>query len=95
VTDLRASDADRERTVVALREHAAAGRLTVDELDERCEQAYAAKTLRELTRLQADLPSIVVVHHPPVPHRGPILPGRWGFTVRWHSPAGPRSRRPG
>jgi hypothetical protein len=31
--ELRASDADRERTVAALSEHAAAGRLDVDELD--------------------------------------------------------------
>jgi uncharacterized protein DUF1707 len=87
VTDLRASDADRERTVAALREHAAAGRLTMEEFDERCEQAYAAKTLRELGRLQVDLPSSAVLHHAPVPHRRPRLPGRWGFTVRWHSPA--------
>jgi hypothetical protein len=90
VTDLRASDADRERTVAALREHAAAGRLTVDELDERCEEAYTAKTLRELARLQADLPPTAVLHHPPVPHRRPWLPGRWGFTVRWHSAADAR-----
>jgi Domain of unknown function (DUF1707) len=34
VPDLRASDADRERSVEALRHHAAEGRLTVDELDE-------------------------------------------------------------
>jgi hypothetical protein len=52
VTDLRASDADRERTVAALRHHAAIGRLTIDELDERSERAYAATTLGELGTLQ-------------------------------------------
>ena len=36
----RASDADRERAVELLRGHAAVGRLTVDELDERCAAAF-------------------------------------------------------
>jgi hypothetical protein len=47
--DLRASDADRERSVEALRHHATAGRLTVEELDERTERAYAATPLRRPT----------------------------------------------
>jgi uncharacterized protein DUF1707 len=88
VTDLRASDADRERTVAALRHHAETGRLTLEELDERCEQAYSAKTLRELAELQADLPQ-EAVRAPDAPRRRrrPFMPGRWGFTIRWHSPA--------
>jgi hypothetical protein len=45
---LRAGDADRERTVADLREHSAAGRLD--------EAAYAAAALDELTALRADLP---------------------------------------
>jgi len=52
----RASDADRDRTAAALREHLAAGRLTIQEFDERLDQAYAAKTLGELDGLMADLP---------------------------------------
>jgi hypothetical protein len=88
VTDLRASDADRERTVTALRHHALEGRLTVDELDERVERAYAARTLRELAELQADLPA---ARTPPATppgrrRRRAVLPGRWAFAVRWHSP---------
>jgi len=55
-TRTRASDADRDRTVAALREHLAAGRLTVEEFDERMDKAYAAKTLGELDSLMADLP---------------------------------------
>lgn len=55
-TETRASDADRDRTVAALREHLAAGRLTHEEFDERMDNAYAAKTLGELDRLMADLP---------------------------------------
>jgi Domain of unknown function (DUF1707) len=55
-TETRASDADRDRTVAALGEHLAAGRLTLEEFDERMDKAYAAKTLGELDRLMADLP---------------------------------------
>lgn len=53
---IRASDAERDRTAAALREHLAVGRLTVDEFDERLDKAYAAKTLGELDDLMADLP---------------------------------------
>jgi hypothetical protein len=52
----RASDADRDQTAAALREHLAAGRLTIEEFDERLDLAYAAKTLGELDALMADLP---------------------------------------
>ena len=52
----RASDADRDRTAAALREHLAAGRLTIQEFDQRLDQAYTAKTLGELDALMADLP---------------------------------------
>jgi Domain of unknown function (DUF1707) len=92
VPDLRASDADRERAVAALRHHAAEGRLTVEELDERSERAYAAKTLRELAELHADLPA-VATRPPdrPVKHRAPLAPGRFAFTTRWHSPAGAKA----
>jgi hypothetical protein len=53
---LRASDAEREHHAELLREHAAQGRLTVDELDERLDRVYAARTLGELTPVVADLP---------------------------------------
>jgi len=55
---IRASDADRERTVALLREHLAAGRLTAEEFHERLDAAYAAKTLGQLDELLADLPAI-------------------------------------
>jgi len=45
--DIRATDADRERTVTVLRTSVANGQLTVDELDERVEAAYAARTRGE------------------------------------------------
>lgn len=53
---MRASDADRDRVAASLREHCAVGRLTTDELRERIESVYAARTLGELAELTADLP---------------------------------------
>ena len=53
---LRASDADRERVAVSLRDHAVAGRLTTEELDARTGRAFAARTLGELDALLGDLP---------------------------------------
>ena len=55
--ELRASDTERERVAVALREHAQQGRLDVDELSERLDRVYAARTLGELAPLTADLPA--------------------------------------
>jgi hypothetical protein len=55
---LRASDADRDRVAALLREHHAAGRLTVEEFQERLNAAFAAKTMGELAELMTDLPAI-------------------------------------
>jgi hypothetical protein len=54
---LRASDADRERMVRILREHAAEGRLTLEEFTERMSEAYLARTRDELQALSRDLPA--------------------------------------
>lgn len=54
--DLRASDADRERLADELREHTVAGRLDTDELEQRLQSAYAARTTGELDALRRDLP---------------------------------------
>ena len=53
---LRASDADREQLVGELRDHSVAGRIDTDELEERLQSAYAARTLGELDELRRDLP---------------------------------------
>jgi DUF1707 SHOCT-like domain len=55
-SQLRASDADRERVVGLLGDHAAAGRLTPDELEQRLDRAFAARTGGDLTDLVRDLP---------------------------------------
>src|SRR5215207_796857 len=57
LADIRASDAEREHHAELLREHAAQGRLTVDELDERLDRVYAARTRGELAPVVADLPA--------------------------------------
>jgi uncharacterized protein DUF1707 len=54
---VRASDAEREDVSRQLSAHAAAGRLTPQELDERLDAAYAARTNGELMRLLEDLPA--------------------------------------
>jgi hypothetical protein len=54
---IRASDHDREGTVEVLREAYTAGRLDLDEFDERTTAAYAAKTWGDLRGLTADLPA--------------------------------------
>jgi hypothetical protein len=54
--ELRASDAERERVAVFLRDQAAVGRLTHDELEERVAAAYRAVTVGDLERLIRDLP---------------------------------------
>ncbi len=91
--DVRASDAERERTVEHLRDHALAGRLTVDELDERCARAYAAITVSELTELLADLPTPAPARQAaatsPAPSLGP--PGVRPFTYEWHHPVSPEN----
>jgi hypothetical protein len=54
--EIRASDADRERTVEQLRQYTAEGRLTMDEFEERMSAAYAATTYGDLAKLTRDLP---------------------------------------
>lgn len=54
---LRASDADRDLAAQMLRQAAVDGRLTLDELDQRLEATYAAKTHAELEKLTEDLPA--------------------------------------
>jgi hypothetical protein len=55
-SDLRASDAQRDRAAAELREHYAAGRLTEDEFNERLDAIYKARTQGELSELRHDLP---------------------------------------
>jgi hypothetical protein len=81
MTDLpvqRASDAERDQTVVRLREATVEGRLTLEEFAERMSSAYEAQTHSQLEPLVRDLPA-----HPPA-----ALPvrarKRWVVAVMGH-----------
>ena len=56
--EVRASDAEREQIVAELREHAAQGRLTLEEFSQRVDEAYASKTIAELDRVKRELPTV-------------------------------------
>jgi hypothetical protein len=91
----RASDADREAVVRTLHDAVVRGLLTIDECDERVAAAYAARFLRDLPPLTADLP--------PAAAPAPVAPGwRALLAMAWlqlrTAPAGiswrgPRGRR--
>jgi hypothetical protein len=68
VSELLASDADRDRTAERLRAAAAEGRLTSEELEERLETAFSSRTEAELEPLVADLPA-ASVSTPPAARR--------------------------
>jgi hypothetical protein len=55
---LRASDDDRDIVLQALERHLAAGRLQLDEFDQRSTAALAAVTLDDLAPLTSDLPEL-------------------------------------
>lgn len=80
---IRASDVDREAVVATLREAYTAGRLTLDEFDERMAAAYAGKTWGDLRELTVDLPI--------QPALGTDIPGREPAPAPSPSPALPAS----
>src|SRR4051794_39194808 len=54
--ELRVGDRERAAAAERLSAHHAAGRLSVDELEQRLERANAAVYVHELDQLEADLP---------------------------------------
>jgi uncharacterized protein DUF1707 len=54
---MRVGDAEREAAAAEVREHFASGRLTQDELNQRLDQTFAAKTRGDLNAVFTDLPS--------------------------------------
>ena len=65
---MRASDLDRDAVVATLRDAYTAGRLTLEEFDERTTAAYASRTWGELRKLTEDLPAQPIL--------GSDVPGR-------------------
>jgi hypothetical protein len=78
--EIRVSDADRERVAERLRDAAGEGRLTIEELDERVELAYGARTGTDLAPLTADLPEPAAGEAAPV-RRGAGKARRWIVAV--------------
>jgi uncharacterized protein DUF1707 len=78
--NLRASDADRERVANVLRDAAGDGRLTMDELDERLDAVYAAKTYAELEPITHDLPDAGPAQAPAASPAARRDPARFGGT---------------
>src|SRR5215210_6435173 len=62
---LRISDSERHQVAEILREAAGEGRLDMDELDQRLEATYAARTYADLVPITLDLPT----HH----HQRPVV----------------------
>jgi hypothetical protein len=75
--DVRASDTDRERVATQLRGHMADGRLTLDELSERLDAAYRARTVGELEEITRDLPAAGVA----MPAASGRTPTRWSVAI--------------
>ena len=84
--NVRVGDADREAVAAQLREHYADGRLTLEELNERLDQTFAAKTKADLNTVMRDLPQAAQ----------PTAGMPYGGTA-WQGPAwqGPMATRPG
>jgi Domain of unknown function (DUF1707) len=73
-TQLRISDQDRHQIAEILREAAGEGRIDLDELDERLEATYAARTYADLVPITHDLPSSATGHLPVRPATAPPVP---------------------
>src|SRR5438105_1390228 len=79
----RASDEDREFVAESLGGDLLAGRLTVEEYEERVARVYRSTTYAELDQIVADLPW--EPSHVPVPRRRPLF-GNRPISVRISSP---------
>jgi hypothetical protein len=77
---MRASHADRERVAQILHAALAEGRITVQELEERLDTVYQAKTLAELEPPVADLPEVSAGAVEQAPSRMPVADRRIGGT---------------
>lgn len=83
------SDAERQAAVDALRQHTADGRLTLDEFEERADEAYRARALGELARVGRNLPTRPTTALEPAPPLDPRIEATLGEKQRrgrWHVP---------
>ena len=80
-------DAKREQVVRELTRHCGEGRLTLDELGDRIEEAYAATTIAELRTVLRDLPGSWL----PEPDAEPVPEPAWERPKVEHSAWSPCS----
>lgn len=76
---LRISDADRQKVAEVLRDAAGEGRIDLEELDERLELAFGAKTYADLVPITADL------HLPAHPQSAPVRRTQSGVPAVGHA----------
>jgi Domain of unknown function (DUF1707) len=104
--EMRISDAEREAAAAELREHFASGRLDQEELNERLDRVFAAKTRGDLNGLFADLPSsgrpwdragagAGSTSRPGAQGWGQGTPGSWNAPPQWGPMGGGRTGGPG
>jgi len=80
--DLRASHADRERVIGALKAAFVEGRLTEDELDARVGQVYESRTYAELAAVTADIPTeLTAARSPRDPWRATKIAWRIEYAI--------------
>jgi hypothetical protein len=75
---LRISDQDRHQVAEVLREAAGEGRIDLEELDQRLEATYSARTYADLVPITLDLPSAAETHLPAratAAKPTPVVPG--------------------
>ena len=96
--NVRVGDADRESIAAQLREHFADGRLTLEELNERLDQTFAAKTRADLNVVLRDLPHVTRPLTDAAASwqgtRDPARPGPAGRSGWDHADGEDRQRRP-
>jgi hypothetical protein len=77
-SQLRISDHDRQQVAEVLREAAGEGRIDLEELDERLEATYSARTYADLVPITLDLPAAAATHLPTraaAATPSPVVPG--------------------
>jgi len=78
---VRIGDAEREEVLNALQEHLAAGRLDVDEYEQRAERVVAARYAEDLQEVLTDLPPTAAQQERRRATRPPRWQGRLPFPV--------------
>ncbi|MBP2707906.1 DUF1707 and DUF2154 domain-containing protein [Microbispora sp. RL4-1S] len=88
--DVRAGDRDRDRVAEKLRVAVGEGRISLEELNERIDRVYAARTLGDLDGIVADLPGDAVTAAPvrPVVRTPTQYPAEYSAELQLHTVSG-------